>query len=166
MSVLWLLASSTATATTVADAIAVGDCATALDLLAEAPGEEAVEGLAGDARALARGWCLMRQGNASAALAAVPEEGPLQSYAALIDAVHQEQVASQSHQDLPFEKLVDELGIDRDLSRHPSSANRRARTSTSTPLDYSHHHASHASSTFHPRRSVRQPLSPHRFAFL
>jgi amino acid adenylation domain-containing protein/non-ribosomal peptide synthase protein (TIGR01720 family) len=42
-----------------------------------------------------------------------------QSYAALIDAVHQEQVASQSHQDLPFEKLVDELGIDRDLSRHP-----------------------------------------------
>ncbi|WP_425390980.1 amino acid adenylation domain-containing protein [Ekhidna sp.] len=42
-----------------------------------------------------------------------------QSYASLIDVVHQEQVASQSHQDLPFEKLVDELGIDRDLSRHP-----------------------------------------------
>lgn len=42
-----------------------------------------------------------------------------QSFADLIDVVHQDQVASQIHQDLPFEKLVDELGIDRDLSRHP-----------------------------------------------
>lgn len=42
-----------------------------------------------------------------------------QTYTELIEAVHQEQVASQFHQDLPFEKLVDELGIDRDLSRHP-----------------------------------------------
>lgn len=42
-----------------------------------------------------------------------------QSFSDLIKAVHKEQVASQLYQDLPFEKLVDELGIDRDLSRHP-----------------------------------------------
>lgn len=42
-----------------------------------------------------------------------------QSYQELIQQVHQEQVSAQLHQDLPFERLVDELGVDRDTSRHP-----------------------------------------------
>ncbi|WP_425390979.1 amino acid adenylation domain-containing protein [Ekhidna sp.] len=42
-----------------------------------------------------------------------------QSYCELIDTIHQDQVSAQFHQDLPFDKLVDELKIDRDLSRHP-----------------------------------------------
>ncbi|WP_249219737.1 non-ribosomal peptide synthetase/type I polyketide synthase [Chitinophaga sp. HK235] len=42
-----------------------------------------------------------------------------QSYEALIRQVHQQQMDAQQHQDLPFEKLVNELGVERDLSRHP-----------------------------------------------
>ncbi|MFD0751119.1 condensation domain-containing protein, partial [Mucilaginibacter calamicampi] len=42
-----------------------------------------------------------------------------QSFKALMQQVHREQVQAQQHQDLPFEKLVEELGVERDLSRHP-----------------------------------------------
>ena len=42
-----------------------------------------------------------------------------QSYTELIKQVHQQQIAAQVHQDLPFEKLVDELDVERDPSRHP-----------------------------------------------
>ncbi len=43
----------------------------------------------------------------------------MQSYESLIQQVHQEQVEAQMHQDLPLEKLIDELGVTRDTSRHP-----------------------------------------------
>ncbi|MDR7132712.1 amino acid adenylation domain-containing protein [Algoriphagus sp. 4150] len=42
-----------------------------------------------------------------------------QSFKDLIQQVHAEQVLAQLNQDLPFEKLVDELGVERDTSRHP-----------------------------------------------
>lgn len=42
-----------------------------------------------------------------------------QSYKDLVQLVHQDQIEAQLHQDLPFEKLVDELKIERDPSRHP-----------------------------------------------
>jgi len=42
-----------------------------------------------------------------------------QSYEELIQQVHEEQVQAQINQDLPFEKLVEELGVERDASRHP-----------------------------------------------
>jgi amino acid adenylation domain-containing protein len=42
-----------------------------------------------------------------------------QSFENLIVQVHQQQVEAQLHQDLPFEKLVEELGVERDASRHP-----------------------------------------------
>jgi amino acid adenylation domain-containing protein/non-ribosomal peptide synthase protein (TIGR01720 family) len=42
-----------------------------------------------------------------------------QTFEQLIQLVHQDQIDAQLHQDLPFEKLVDELGIERDSSRHP-----------------------------------------------
>ncbi|WP_268225890.1 condensation domain-containing protein, partial [Sinomicrobium oceani] len=42
-----------------------------------------------------------------------------QSFEQLVQQAHQEQVAAQLHQDIPFERLVDELGVDRDTSRHP-----------------------------------------------
>ncbi|SKA06553.1 Phosphopantetheine attachment site [Chitinophaga eiseniae] len=42
-----------------------------------------------------------------------------QTYLELVEQVHQDQVEAQLHQDFPFEKLVEELGIDRDTSRHP-----------------------------------------------
>lgn len=42
-----------------------------------------------------------------------------QSYTELIEHVYQDQVEAQSNQDLPFEKLVDELAVERDPSRHP-----------------------------------------------
>ncbi|MFF9673496.1 amino acid adenylation domain-containing protein [Streptomyces eurythermus] len=41
------------------------------------------------------------------------------SFAALLRRVHQDVVAAYSHQDLPFERLVDELQPERDLSRNP-----------------------------------------------
>ena len=42
-----------------------------------------------------------------------------QSYEDLIRQVHREQIESQLHQDLSFEKLVDEMKVERDISRHP-----------------------------------------------
>jgi amino acid adenylation domain-containing protein len=42
-----------------------------------------------------------------------------QSFEALVQQVHQEQTEAQKYQDLPFEKLVSELGVERDPSRHP-----------------------------------------------
>ncbi|MFB7778620.1 amino acid adenylation domain-containing protein [Streptomyces bauhiniae] len=41
------------------------------------------------------------------------------SFEALLRRVHQDVVAAYSHQDLPFERLVDELQPNRDLSRNP-----------------------------------------------
>lgn len=45
--------------------------------------------------------------------------GKSQSFLELIHQVHEEQIESQLHQDLPFEKLVDELVHERDVSRNP-----------------------------------------------
>lgn len=42
-----------------------------------------------------------------------------QSFEDLVQQIHQEQIQAQLHQDLPFEKLVDELKVERDTSRHP-----------------------------------------------
>ncbi|MDA3927423.1 MAG: amino acid adenylation domain-containing protein, partial [Prolixibacteraceae bacterium] len=42
-----------------------------------------------------------------------------QTYNELIQQVHHDQIEAQQYQDLPFEKLVDELGVTRDTSRHP-----------------------------------------------
>jgi amino acid adenylation domain-containing protein len=42
-----------------------------------------------------------------------------QSFSALIQEVHLQQVEAQANQDLPFEKLVDEMAIERDVTRHP-----------------------------------------------
>ncbi|MDA3929169.1 MAG: amino acid adenylation domain-containing protein, partial [Prolixibacteraceae bacterium] len=42
-----------------------------------------------------------------------------QSFNDLILNVHQSQIEAQQSQDLPFEKLIDELGVSRDSSRHP-----------------------------------------------
>ena len=42
-----------------------------------------------------------------------------QSFDELIQKVHEDQIEAQLHQDLPFEKLVDELVVERDVSRHP-----------------------------------------------
>ncbi|MEW5354805.1 amino acid adenylation domain-containing protein [Streptomyces sp. 16-176A] len=41
------------------------------------------------------------------------------SFATLLRRVHQDVIAAYSHQDLPFERVVDELQPDRDLSRNP-----------------------------------------------
>ena len=41
------------------------------------------------------------------------------SIATLIAQVHQQVTQAKTHQDLPFEKLVDALAIERDPSRHP-----------------------------------------------
>jgi len=41
-----------------------------------------------------------------------------QSFEELIQQVHREQIQMQLNQDLPFEKLVEELGMERDTSRH------------------------------------------------
>lgn len=42
-----------------------------------------------------------------------------QSYIGLIQQVHQNQIEAQQNQDLPFERLVDELGLERNESKHP-----------------------------------------------
>ncbi|MCV9934719.1 amino acid adenylation domain-containing protein, partial [Flavobacterium sp. LS1R47] len=42
-----------------------------------------------------------------------------QSFEALMQQVHQDQIEAQMHQDLPFEKLIDDLEVERDASRHP-----------------------------------------------
>ncbi|RYF84524.1 MAG: hypothetical protein EOO00_15135, partial [Chitinophagaceae bacterium] len=42
-----------------------------------------------------------------------------QDFESLLRDVHQDQISAQLYQDLPFEKLVDELNVDRDTSRHP-----------------------------------------------
>jgi amino acid adenylation domain-containing protein/thioester reductase-like protein len=44
---------------------------------------------------------------------------PVQSFTDLIRQIHEEQAQAQMHQDLPFEKLVHELGIAGDDARHP-----------------------------------------------
>lgn len=47
------------------------------------------------------------------------EVDPAYTYNQLIQHVHQDQVDGQQYQDVPFEKLVEELDVERDLSRHP-----------------------------------------------
>uniref|UniRef100_UPI001CD089C0 condensation domain-containing protein n=1 Tax=Francisella sp. SYW-9 TaxID=2610888 RepID=UPI001CD089C0 len=42
-----------------------------------------------------------------------------ESILGLISRVHTNLIEAQSHQDLPFEKLVSELNVEQDLSRHP-----------------------------------------------
>ena len=42
-----------------------------------------------------------------------------QNYLDLVLELHNDQISAQRYQDLPFERLVDELGLERDLSRHP-----------------------------------------------
>jgi amino acid adenylation domain-containing protein len=42
-----------------------------------------------------------------------------QKFEELIQQVHLDQIEAQFHQDLPFEMLVNELGVERDPSRHP-----------------------------------------------
>jgi amino acid adenylation domain-containing protein len=42
-----------------------------------------------------------------------------QTFEELVQQVFQDQIEAQSYQDLPFEKLVDELKVERDASRHP-----------------------------------------------
>lgn len=42
-----------------------------------------------------------------------------QNFDQLIQQVHLDQIQAQLHQDMPFEKLVSELGVNRDASRHP-----------------------------------------------
>jgi len=42
-----------------------------------------------------------------------------QSYKDLVLQTYNDQIEAQSYQDIPFEKLVDELGVKRDSSRHP-----------------------------------------------
>ena len=44
---------------------------------------------------------------------------PHQSFEELLLQVHREQIEAQEYQDLPFEKLVDALNVERDTSRHP-----------------------------------------------
>ena len=68
---------------TVADALALGDCATALALLEI---EEVDRPLEREARALAAGFCLVREGDPAAALEALPRGGELAGYAAVVGA--------------------------------------------------------------------------------
>ncbi|WP_025742494.1 non-ribosomal peptide synthetase [Aquimarina pacifica] len=42
-----------------------------------------------------------------------------QSFEELITQVHNDQISDTLHQDVPFEKLVEELGIERDMAKHP-----------------------------------------------
>ncbi|MGB3463767.1 MAG: amino acid adenylation domain-containing protein [Cyclobacteriaceae bacterium] len=42
-----------------------------------------------------------------------------QSFRQLVGMVHNDQITSQSAQDLPFENLVEALDVDRDMSKHP-----------------------------------------------
>ncbi|MCV9934615.1 condensation domain-containing protein, partial [Flavobacterium sp. LS1R47] len=42
-----------------------------------------------------------------------------QNFVELIQEVQRDQIEAQLNQDLPFEKIVNDLGIDRDASRHP-----------------------------------------------
>ncbi|HHO52646.1 MAG TPA: tetratricopeptide repeat protein [Deltaproteobacteria bacterium] len=69
-----------------------------------------------DARALARGWCLAREGDPDGALAALPTEGPLSGYAALIAA---EALIDLGRADEALELLVD--------AEAPGHAGRRIR---------------------------------------
>ena len=47
------------------------------------------------------------------------EVSPQQSFSALIDAVRHTALGAQHHQDLPFEQLVEALGVSRNLSHNP-----------------------------------------------
>jgi len=71
-------------AAAVADAIALGDCGSALDAMAQLP--EAPAGRPAQARALARGFCLLREGAPAAALQALDRNGDLSGYVALVEA--------------------------------------------------------------------------------
>lgn len=42
-----------------------------------------------------------------------------QTFANLLKETHKNQIEAQLHQDIPFEKLIDELKVEREVSRHP-----------------------------------------------
>ena len=44
---------------------------------------------------------------------------PMQSFTTLLEQVKQTTLAAFEHQDVPFDQLIEQLKIDRDLSRHP-----------------------------------------------
>ncbi|MEM6929711.1 MAG: tetratricopeptide repeat protein, partial [Myxococcota bacterium] len=78
------MAQASSTPTAVADALALGDCGKALDVMARLPDPE--PGRDAQAAALAKGFCLIREGAPAAALDVLDATGDLGGYATLLEA--------------------------------------------------------------------------------